>query len=129
LKSVITQRGGTELLGQDEIDLICESSGGVLRDLITLARDAGEAAYIEGSEEIHFPHAVAAIEQLGESYLRGLGPEQIGILWRLKKERSFDVAASPNIELLVTGRVLEYSATDFRVHPALEMLLPKPESK
>jgi hypothetical protein len=129
LKSVITQRGGTALLGPDGVELICEGSGGVLRDLITLARDAGEAAYIEGAEEIQLLHVNAAIKQLGESYVRGLGPEQIGILWRLKNERSFDVASSPNVELLVTGRVLEYSATDFRVHPALEMVLPKPDSK
>src|ERR1035437_2208766 len=129
LKSVITQRGGTDLLGQDEVEAICDSSGGVLRDLITLARDAGEAAYIEGAGEIQLLHVIAAIKQLGESYLRGLGPEQIGILRRLIKERSFDVASSPNVELLVTGRVLEYSATDFRVHPALEPLLPSPESK
>jgi hypothetical protein len=129
LKSVITQRGGADLLGQDEVEAICDSSGGVLRDLITLARDAGEAAYIEGAGEIQLLHVIAAIKQLGESYLRGLGPEQIGILRRLIKERSFDVASSPNVELLVTGRVLEYSATDFRVHPALEPLLPKPESK
>jgi hypothetical protein len=129
LKSILSHRGGMDLLGQDVVGLICRGSGGVLRDLITLARDAGEAAYIEGAEQILAEHATAAIKQLGESYLRGLGPEQIGILWRLKKERSFDVAASPNIELLVTGRVLEYSATDFRVHPALEPLLPKPEPK
>ena len=129
LKSVLARRGGTDLLGQDVVQLICRSSGGVLRDLITLARDAGEAAYIEGAEQILVEHANAAIQQMGESYLRGLGPEQIGILRRLIKERSFDVASSPNIELLVTGRVLEYSATDFRVHPALEPLLPKPESK
>ncbi|MGD0775758.1 MAG: hypothetical protein ABSC05_23330 [Candidatus Solibacter sp.] len=129
LKSVLSHRGGTDLLGQDVVDLICEGSGGVLRDLITLARDAGEAAYIEGAEQILAPHARAAIQQMGESYLRGLGPEQIGILWRLKEEHSFDVAAGPNIELLVTGRVLEYSATDFRVHPALGPLLAKPESK
>jgi hypothetical protein len=129
LKSVMIQRGATDLLGQDVVEVICEFSGGVLRDLITLARDAGEAAYIEGTEEIQLLHANAAIQQMGESYLRGLGPEQIGILWRLKKDRSFDVAASPNIELLVTGRVLEYSATDFRVHPALERLLPEPEPK
>jgi hypothetical protein len=129
LKSVMIQRGATDLLRQDVVEVICEFSGGVLRDLITLARDAGEAAYIEGAEEIQLLHANAAIQQMGESYLRGLGPDQIGILWRLKKERSFDVAASPNIELLVTGRVLEYSATDFRVHPALERLLPEPESK
>jgi len=129
LKSVLSHRGGTDLLGQDVVDLICEGSGGVLRDLITLARDAGEAAYIEGAEQILAPHARVAIQQMGESYLRGLGPEQIGILWRLKEEHSFDVAAGPNIELLVTGRVLEYSATDFRVHPALGPLLAKLESK
>jgi hypothetical protein len=129
LKSILSHRGGMDLLGQDVVDLICVGSGGVLRDLITLARDAGEAAYIEGAEQILAEHASAAINQLGESYLRGLGPDQIGILWRLKKERAFDVAAGANIELLVTGRVLEYSATDFRVHPALESLLPKPESK
>jgi hypothetical protein len=129
LKSILSHRGGMDLLGQDVVDLICRGSGGVLRDLITLARDAGEAAYIEGAEHILAEHATAAIKQLGESYLRGLGPDQIGNLWRLKKERAFDVAAGPNIELLVTGRVLEYSATDFRVHPALESLLPKPESK
>jgi hypothetical protein len=129
LKSVLAHRGGTDLLGQEVVELICKGSGGVLRDLITLARDAGEAAYIEGAEQILAEHAIAAIKQLGGSYLRGLGPEQIAILRRLKKERSFDVASSPNVELLVTGRVLEYSATDFRVHPALEPLLPKPESK
>src|ERR1019366_6788087 len=129
LKSVLAHRGGTDLLGQEVVELICKGSGGVLRDLITLARDAGEAAYIEGAEQILVSHARAAIQQMGESYLRGLGPEQIGILWRLRKDRSFDVASSPNVELLVTGRVLEYSATDFRVHPALEPLLPKPESK
>ena len=49
LKSVLNHRGGTDLLGPNEAELICCSSGGVLRDLITLARDAGEAAYIDGS--------------------------------------------------------------------------------
>src|ERR1035437_2642941 len=37
LKSVISRRGGTDLLGKDVLQLICGSSGGVLRDLITLA--------------------------------------------------------------------------------------------
>lgn len=49
------------------------------------------------------------------------------ILRKLNKERSFDVTSSPNIELLVTGRVLEYAAGDFRVHPALGALILKPE--
>jgi hypothetical protein len=123
LQSVLSHRGGTDVLGPDEAELICCASGGVLRDLITLARDAGEAAYIEGSNRILPEHVKAAIKQLGESYLRGLGPEQLKILRRLNTERFFDVASALNIELLVHGRVLEYSASDFRVHPALRPLI------
>ena len=129
LKSVLAHRGGTDLLGQDVVKLICDSSGGVLRDLITLARDAGEEAYIEGTDQILVHHANTAIKQMGESYLRGLGPEQIGVLKRLNKDGSFDVASSPNIELLVRGQVLEYSAIDFRVHPALDPLVRRLVSK
>jgi hypothetical protein len=127
LKSVLNQRGGGGLLGADEAALICSSSGGVLRDLVTLARDAGEAAYIEGSEKILSRHAKAAVKQMGESYLRGLGPEQLRMLRRVDQERFFDASSRPSIELLVTGRVLEYSASDFRVHPALRPLIPTPD--
>jgi hypothetical protein len=83
-------------------------------------------AYIEGSDRILPEHANAVIKQLGESYRRGLGPERVKILRKLNKEHFFDVTSSPNIELLVTGRVLEYSAGDFRVHPALGALILKP---
>lgn len=127
LKSVLSHRGATDLLGPDETELICCGSGGVLRDLISLARDAGEEAYIDGSDRILSEHANAVIKQLGESYRRGLGPERAKILRRLNKEHFFDITSSTNIELLVTGRVLEYSAGDFRVHPALGALILKPE--
>jgi hypothetical protein len=46
LKAVLTHRGGDDLLEPDEMQLICFGSGGVLRDIIALASDAGEAAYI-----------------------------------------------------------------------------------
>jgi len=124
LKAVLARRGGTELLLRDEeAELVCSSSGGVLRDLITLARDAGETAYIEGSPWIYAEHVSSAVAQLGNSYLRGLSPAHLEILRRLAKERVFNPASSDGVELLVTGRVIEYSATDFRVHPALSVLL------
>lgn len=125
LKGVLAHRGGTaDLLGPAESDLICAASGGVLRDLIALARDAGEAAYIAGSDNILPEHTNTAIKQLGQSYLRGLGPEQLKTLRRLHKEGSCDVASPSSFELLATGRVLEYSPTDFKVHPALWPLVP-----
>ena len=129
LISVLRHRGATDLLGPDELELVCAGSGGVLRDLIALARDVGEAAYIEGSERILPEQVEAAIRQLGEAYLRGLGPVHIKALRGLIKDRSFDLTSDVNIELMVTRRVLEYSATDFRVHPALKPLLPKPDKR
>jgi hypothetical protein len=123
LKSVLARRRGTDLLRDEEAEFICSFSGGVLRDLITLARDAGETAYIEGSPRIYTEHASSAVAQLGESYRRGLSPGHLDILRRLQKEQAFDPASSDGVELLVTGRVIEYSATDFRVHPALGVLI------
>jgi hypothetical protein len=124
LKTVLVHRGGTELMEEGTADLLCGASGGVLRDLITLARDAGEEAYMEDGARVQVPDARVAIRQMGEAYLRGLGPEQIAILRRLAESGSFDVASSSSIELLAMGRVLEYSAGEFRVHPTLLPLLP-----
>jgi len=123
LAAVLTQREAGSLASRPEIDKIVKASGGVLRDLISLARDAGEMAYLDGSDSVKSLHVKIASKQLGESYLRGLGASQLRLLRRLAKDRSIDISAPAAIELLATRRVLEYSATDFRVHPALETLI------
>ena len=46
-----------------------------------------------------------------------------------KATKSLDLSQASNVELLVTRRVLEYSSTDFRVHPALLSVIPRPEPK
>ena len=128
LKSVLTHRGANDLLDIEREELVCRFSGGVLRDLITLARDAGEAAYIEGSDNVLSTHVYSAANHLGESYRRGLETGQIKKLQGLAAMDHFDRILSPAIdtELLVTGRILQYSPTDFRVHPALAQLI-KPQ--
>lgn len=123
LKAVLARRGGADLLRDEEAEFICAFCGGVLRDLITLARDAGETAYIEGTPWIYAEHASSAVAQLGESYRRGLSPGHLDILRRLSNSQQFDPASNDGVELLVTGRVIEYSATDFGVHPALGVLI------
>jgi len=119
LRAVLEQRGATELLGPEQVERVCAVSGGVLRDLITLARDAGEEAYFTGSSEVRMEDVDKAVHQLGAGYYRGLGPAQRKALTALEKTKAFDPNSSVNMEFLVTRRVLEYSATDFRVHPAL----------
>lgn len=129
LRAVLEQRGATELLGPGQVERVCAVSGGVLRDLITLARDAGEEAYVSGSSDVRMEDVEKAVDQLGAGYRRGLGPAQMKALSALKKTKAFDPNSSINMELLVTRRVLEYSATDFRVHPALLPFISEAEAR
>lgn len=124
LQSVLYRREANNLLDSSQLELVCQFSGGVLRDLITLARDAGEVAYIEGRDQINSTHVQSAANNLGASYRRGLESHQIKQLQQLVLE-PYDPILSPSIdtELLVTGRILQYSPTDFRVHPALAQLI------
>jgi len=50
-------------------------------------------------------------------------------LLKLQSSKSFKVDVPANVELLLTRRVLEYSSTDFRVHPALLSVIPRTEQK
>jgi hypothetical protein len=123
LHSLLQKRGSMLLLDSDLAGRICYGSGGVLRDLVTLARDSGEDAYISGFQMIQNDNVEKAILQLGTAYRRGLGPVQIKGLNELAKKGVFNPTSTTSVELLVTRRVLEYSATHFRVHPALAPLL------
>jgi hypothetical protein len=127
LWSVLLKRGGIELLSAPLPSVLCAYSGGVLRDLISLARDAAEEAYVADRDSITLADIEKVAHQLGNSYLRGLGPEAIQTLLKLESTKSIDLNQAANVELLLTRRVLEYSSTDFRVHPALLSVIPRPE--
>jgi hypothetical protein len=129
LRSVLEKRHAHELMSRTETDTICRYSGGVLRDLISLTRDAAEEAYISDHDSVTAADVDKVVRQLGVGYLRGLGPEAIQILFDLENSGSFRVDQPPNVELLLTRRVLEYSSTDFRAHPALVSVMPRPEAK
>ena len=129
LQPVLEKRGGYQLLSKKDADSICRYSGGVLRDLISLARDAAEEAYISDRDSVTSEDVEKVVQQLGTAYLRGLGPEAIKTLLTLERSKSFPLGRAENVELLVTRRVLEYSSTDFRVHPALLSVLPRQEPK
>ena len=94
-------------------------SGGVLRDLVSLARDAGEEAYLRGSEQIEQPHVDYAVQQLGLSYRRGLGPIKLEELQKIYAGGGFDIRNVQHRELLATRRLIEYSPQEFAIHPAL----------
>jgi hypothetical protein len=99
-----------------------------LRDLLTLARSAGEYAYRDDQDRIGRKHVQTAIKQLGNRYLVGLGTTHKHRLRQLADNKAFPIEDSTARELLVNRQVLEYFSRGrefFAVHPALAKVLPK----
>jgi hypothetical protein len=125
LLEVLRVRGAGELMQPDQMQRLCLASGGVLRDLISLARSAGENAYMEDADNIEARHVARSIEQLGNSYLLGLGTSQKVILENILRGKGFTPSNVESMELLITRRVLEQSESEYEVHPALLTVLPQ----
>jgi Holliday junction resolvasome RuvABC ATP-dependent DNA helicase subunit len=129
LRQILERRGALELMDRTEVAAIAKYSGGVLRDLLTLARSAAEYAYRDDEDRIARRHVQAAVRQLGNRYLVGLGKIHIRLLRRLAENDEFRIWDSTAKELLVNRQVLEYFSRGrehFAVHPALAKVLPKP---
>jgi len=126
LNQVLLRRGAAELMGDREIAELCRFSGGVMRDLITLARTSAEAAYRDDKDRVGTEHTASAIRQLGKRYLVGLGNAQRKIIRNLIENEEFSVENSLSKQLLVNRQVLEYFSGQrdfFAVHPALAKML------
>jgi len=100
-----------------------------MRDLLSLAQSAAQYAYRDAKDRIGGKHVQAAIRQLGNRYLVGVGASHKYRIQHLLKGQHFSTADSTSRELLVNRQVLEYSKGGrdyFKVHPALaEVLSPK----
>jgi hypothetical protein len=125
LMQVLEKRGAGELMGSSEMQALCTASGGVMRDLISLCRNAAEDAYISGADGVVMKNVKRGCAQLGEAYWLGLGKGQADSLRILRKTGAFSVGEKSNMELLLTRRVLEYEGPPprYEVHPVLVSLL------
>jgi hypothetical protein len=131
LSQVLLRRGAADLMEGHEISEVARFSGGVLRDLITLARTSAEAAYRADKDRIDDAHVRSAIRQLGKRYLVGLGNAQRGRIRLLMENEGFSVENPRFRELLVNRQVLEYfgdGGESFAVHPALAEVLGESSS-
>ena len=84
-----------------------------------MARSAGEGAYLDNADAIDARHVDQAIEQLGSSYLLGLGTRQKKKLRKMIAGGGFSPSDPEEMELLITRRILELSEARYEVHPAL----------
>ena len=128
LKAILKRRGADKLMSAAAMSDICRFSGGVLRDLLELAQSAAQYAYRDAEDRIGKQHVRAAIRQLGNRYLAGVGTTRTRLIRRLLRDKQFSPNNADSKDLLVSRQVLEYSSGGrdyFLVHPALVEVLPE----
>jgi hypothetical protein len=111
--------------GEATISSLIHYSGGVLRDLITLAQAAIEEVYIAGDETLEIRHTKKAIQTLAKSKMLGISEEEVAILRNHLRGEGFVLGSPESLQLLVSRRILEYNYPTVRyvVHPAIVPLL------
>jgi hypothetical protein len=122
---VLRARVEDSMLPDREALALVAASGGVLRDLISLAKAAGDEAYLSGSEVIEFGHVHAAADAFGRLLMIGLHKPEIDTLKHLRSSGGFVWTTDDDLALLATRRVLEYPhrTPSFSVHPTIVPLL------
>jgi hypothetical protein len=123
LIDILRKRASAELLPDGSCRLLAAASGGVLRDMIALARSAGEDAYRAGAARVEEQHVATAARVFGQRFLFGLRKHEIEALRRLQTTGVFTGSSEDELALLTTQRVLAYVAADggtrYAVHPTL----------
>ncbi|MCB9668194.1 MAG: hypothetical protein H6736_12030 [Alphaproteobacteria bacterium] len=79
LRSVLDHRS-EGFFTQGALDHIVTRSGGLMRDLILMARQAVEEAYVDGAERAELAHAEIAAARLGASLLRAVDASTLRLL-------------------------------------------------
>ena len=132
LVAVLRARADADILPDAPCQRLATYSGGVLRDLITLAQAAGEEAYLTGADEITVDHVEAAADAFGRKHLLGLGPDELEVLQRVRTKGIFVQTSDKDLALLVIRHDLEYQngrprdAVHPTIRPLLEQLAEKP---
>lgn len=125
LSKVLRAREASDFLRDDVCHGLAALSGGVLRDLISLAQLASEEAYLDGADSLAMKHVETAADAFGRKHMLGLGADEIEVLQRVRIHGTFVQTSDKDLALLVTRRVLEYQngRTRYAVHPTIAPLL------
>lgn len=113
-------------ISHDAVDALVRASGGVLRDLISLAQGACVEAYAGETNRIELEHARISIDAFGRKHIQGLRPSELHLLQRVRKSGVFVHTSEDDLALLMSRRVLEYRVDGqprYAVHPTIEPLL------
>jgi hypothetical protein len=125
LLRVLSARDVDNILPLDVRARLVHLSGGVLRDLMMLARAVVEETYVSNSDTATPPLVERVAEAFGRKLLLGVGKVQLEGLQRLHREGVFELITLEDFELALHRRVLLYDGPRFAVHPTLPGILDR----
>jgi energy-coupling factor transporter ATP-binding protein EcfA2 len=124
-ESVLLARSGNNFFQPHALLDLINLSGGILRDLINLAQESIQEAYLADADTIDREHVEKAARSMGRAKILGLNNKQYNTLKSLLNSK-IDIPTSPEeIYLLSTGKILEYRFPErrFDLHPVLKEVL------
>lgn len=128
LLEVLRRRVDPDLLPEMIWLSLVRASGGVIRDLIELARKAVEEAYLEGRDIVGQAEVDAAIAHFARALALGLDGMAISTLRSVQATRQVRAFDEQTLRLLKNRQILEHrnaSGSYFEPHPTLESLLQR----
>jgi hypothetical protein len=123
--NILNLRDSDNSITSEAKEFLVIFSGGVLRDLMSLTQSAIEEAYVDGSDDVKLEHAEQAIASLSRSKFMGLTDANLETLQKVISQKTFTPRTPEELELLLTGHILEYThpRKHFAVHPVLVHLI------
>jgi energy-coupling factor transporter ATP-binding protein EcfA2 len=126
LRDLIGRRMRLDLIADDAREQLIELSGGVLRELIALARDACSNARAQNHTRVELVDVERAASQVRNLYRTMLTPRQLFALWQVHTSPNKQFADNAQAEGLVHNlSLLGYANDDlwWDVHPVVLPLL------
>jgi energy-coupling factor transporter ATP-binding protein EcfA2 len=128
LLEILRRRADDDLLPESTWPPLVDASGGVLRDLIELARRAVEEAYLEGHDAVGQREIDLAMAGLAHALTLGLDGTSISTLLSVQATHQVRTFDEPTLRLLKNRQILEHrdsTGSYFEPHPVLGSLLQR----
>ena len=123
LNGVLEARGVDQIMGADARHEVVRLSGGSLRILLQLAREAIKETWVRNAELLGPDQVRAASDRVGRGLLLGLTDRDLGVLSAVQTKGTFSPRSPEDEALAWTNRVLEYRTPsglmEHRIHPTL----------
>lgn len=122
LLEILRRRIIDETISDAIAQRLVHTSGGVLRDLIDLARNSVEEAYMSGHDVVTQADATASIARFARSLSLGLDAAAMATLRSVHETGTLERFDAATLRLLKNRQIIEHYAEDsyFEVHPVLQ---------